>query len=119
MITLWPRQKKQNDPLTRIYDTIFSYADKDNARRLVFERHVANEPVELEGIPTVMAETGTIVLSYYQDEKRMLSFSDELSESIINGLKDYAANGWHITFEGSEFGPKAIATRLQNHSQNN
>ena len=115
MFKLNPFKKQADEPLKLSLDTIFQYADKDQATAIVFEPHCVTEPTETEGIPAPVVPAGSVVLFvFYQftgQLERQLSFGYG-KEALLEQLKKYKKDGWRIEFSNTEFGEKAIVQRL-------
>ena len=116
MLKLNPFKKSKEEPLKLSLDTIFEWADKDQAHEVVFDPQRVETPTETEGIPKPMVPAGGVVLFvFYKVADRMehqLSYGDVVKEGLVEQLKKYQRAGWRITFNLTELGEKAIAYRL-------
>ena len=109
-------KKSPEEPLELSLDTIFHYADKDQAREVIFEPQRVEKPTKTEGIPMPVVPAGSVVLFVlYKVADRLehqLSFGDVVKEALVEQLKKYQRSGWRIAFSHTELGEKAIAYRV-------
>jgi hypothetical protein len=115
MSKLKPFKLPTEEPLKLTLDTIFDYADKDQAREVIFEPQRVEKPTEAEGIPMPMVPAGSVVLFvFYKFADRLehqLTLDDFVKGVLIERLKKYQRNGWRIAFSHTELGETAIAYR--------
>lgn len=115
MFKLNPFKKQADHPLKLSLDTIFQWADKDQASAIVFESQRVMEPTETEGIPAPVVPPGGVVLFVFYrvagQLERQLSYS-YCKEALLEQLKKYKTDGWRIEWRDTEFGEKAIVQRL-------
>jgi hypothetical protein len=116
MPKLKPFKMPTEEPLKLSLDTIFDYADKDQAREIVFEPQRVEKPTKTEGIPMPVVPAGGVVLFvFYKVAGRLehqLSFGDVVKEALVEQLKKYQRSGWRTAFSHTELGEKAIAHRV-------
>ena len=116
MSKLNPFKKSTEEPLKLSLDTVFDYADKDQAREIVFDPQRVAKPTKTEGIPMPEVPAGSVVLFVFhkvEDRlKHQLNFGDVVKEAFVEQLKKYQRNGWRIVFSHTELGEKAIARRV-------
>ena len=105
-----------DEPMKRSLNTIFEYADKEQAREVVFEPQRVEEPTEVEGIPMPVVPAGsTVLFVFYQIADRLewqLKFGDNVKEALLEQLKGYERSGWRIEFSRTGLGERAIAQRV-------
>ena len=111
-----PFKKPAHEPLKSILNTIFEYADKEQAREVVFEPQRVEEPTEVEGMPMPVVPAGsTVLFVFYKIADRLewqLKFGDNVKEALLEQLKGYEHSGWHIEFSRTGLGERAIAQRV-------
>ena len=116
MFKLNPSKPSEKEPLKLSVNTIFDYADKDQAREIIFEPQCVEKPTETEGIPMPIAPVGSVVLFVFykiaDHLEHQLSFGDFVKDELVEQLKKYKRDGWQIVFSHTELGQKAIAHRL-------
>ena len=116
MLKLNPFKKSTEEPLKLSLDTIFNYADKGQACEVIFEPQRVEKLTNTEGIPMPVVSAGGVVLFVFYNIadhlEHQLSFGDVVKEALVEQLKKYKRNGWHITFNLTELGEKAIAHRV-------
>ena len=116
MFKLNPFKKSNEHPFKLSLDTIFDYADKDQAQEVIFDPQRVEKPTETEGIPMPIVPAGSVVLfvlyKVANHLEHQLSFGDDVTEAFVEQLKRYKRDGWRIVFSRTELGEKAIAHRV-------
>ena len=116
MFKLNPFKKSTEHPLKLSLDTIFDWADKDQAQEVIFDPQRVEKPTETEGIPMPVVPAGGVVLfvlyKVAENLEHKLSFGDAVKEEFFEQLKKYKRDGWRIVFSRTDLGEKAIAHRV-------
>jgi hypothetical protein len=102
-------------PLKLSLDTIFGCAEDRRVETILFEPRRVEIPTETEGFPAPVVPAGSVVLSVFYGFSGKCQWQLTYGygkDELMDQLKRYRKNGWHLEFSDTDLGERVVAQRL-------